>query len=689
MAVPREIQQYLDAQSFDAVEDAWLSRLETHADDVDYFGAVAKALARAGEEDRARVLLEMVDESLSEAENWQARLNLLKTSKTLLFDAKKLHPQILKTLKSLYGHYPSFEELLEKVGLRRAVDDIPKNWKKAERLAGLLAFDVGSIVYLEGQGAGRVTEVNMALESFKVELADQPDIRVGFGGAAKLLKPLEGGHVLRRKLEEPETLEKLRDESPSELLRLVLESYEEPRTGAEVRRDLIGIVDDKKWNSWWSAARKHKQVLSAPGGRRAYSWAATSGHAHDAVWQAFEAADAQGRLDLLRQNAGRDEELKRRMSERLLADGEAVASENPAAAVEIYFGLERFGQPPGDVTWNPVSLVTSTTNKELTAMLAAVKERIQRERLYTLAREKRPDWSELVPQLIWQESERKALDLLVESLDADAFGSFFDQLLSQPRKSPAAFTWLVERAKDEPSWLERNPIRLLKQLLWSLANEQFAPFKSRLLALIESGGTVPRLLGHLSEDQAEQTGEALQKTPALVDYQREPLLNALYLRFPGLREQEAPLYSTPEMIEEKREELRRLAEEEIPANRRAIEAARELGDLRENFEYKSARQRHEYLSARASTLDDELRRVRPIDPSIVDGTEVVIGSRILFEGEDRQRTITILGPWNSEPEKDILSNESQLAQSILGSKVGQEVELDDGTYRVVKIEPYL
>ena len=171
------------------------------------------------------------------------------------------------------------------------------------------------------------------------------------------------------------------------------------------------------------------------------------------------------------------------------------------------------------------------------------------------------------------------------------------------------------------------------------------------------------------EEQAARFAETLAKTAAILDYQRQPLLNALYLRFPSLREEkEAPLYATPDVIEEKRAELRKIVEEELPANRRAIQEAREHGDLRENFEYKSARQRHEYLSARASALDQDLRRVRPIDPSIVDGTEVVIGSRVLFEGKaGKRRKITILGPWDSLPEEDVLSNESELAQSILGA----------------------
>ena len=113
-----------------------------------------------------------------------------------------------------------------------------------------------------------------------------------------------------------------------------------------------------------------------------------------------------------------------------------------------------------------------------------------------------------------------------------------------------------------------------------------------------------------------------------------------------------------------------------------------MGDLRENFEYKSARQRHEYLSSRATQLQQDLDRARPIDAKQVTGNEVVIGSRVRLAGNGGERVITILGPWESEPEKDILSNESEFARQLLGTAVGAEVTAGGETYRVESVEPW-
>jgi transcription elongation GreA/GreB family factor len=135
--------------------------------------------------------------------------------------------------------------------------------------------------------------------------------------------------------------------------------------------------------------------------------------------------------------------------------------------------------------------------------------------------------------------------------------------------------------------------------------------------------------------------------------------------------------------------MKRLAEVEIPANRKAIEEARAMGDLRENFEYKSARQRHEYLAARTGALDRELRRVQLLDANAIDPSEVRIGTRLRLRGPGgEERTLTILGPWESQPEQGIVSYESELAQGLLGKRVGDVVEIEAKPATVAAIERY-
>src|SRR6185503_2268048 len=340
---------------------------------------------------------------------------------------------------------------------------------------------------------------------------------------------------------------------------------------------------------------------------------------------------------------------------------------------------------PGDLA--PEALLAASD--EPVRLLGAT-SRGTREEGYRRLPAARDDWASWFEKALLREDEPKVLDLVADQLSASARAGLdrvVGELLTQPRKSPAGFAWLAERAARDESLLQRSPLRFFQQVLATAGDEVFSTHRKRLLKMADSGGTLPRLLPLLDSAQAAQAEEAVGKAPGLEQYQREALKNAIQLRFPELRQEaEQPLYATPEAIVAKKEELRKLLEEEIPANRKAIEEARALGDLRENFEYKSARQRHEYLAARAAGLHRDLGRARPIDAAKVDPSAIRVGTRILLRGPaDEERTLTLLGPWDSQPEEGVLSHESELATSLLGKEIGDNVAVEGKTFKVAEI----
>ncbi|HKI86538.1 MAG TPA: GreA/GreB family elongation factor [Thermoanaerobaculia bacterium] len=685
------LQDNLASGNFDSIEDACLTELERDPSRVSDFVAAAQGLIDIGEEERANLLLELVDDQLREQGLWEERLELLRLAGNILYSPEQLHDAIVDSLGQRYSDSDLTKALIRMVGLERAPEDIPKTWEKVGRFRDLIVYDVGAIVTMEGKGAGRVVEVNLELQCFKVDFEIHQGLSVGFRGAAKLLRALPPGDILRRKIEDPESLRELRDNDPSRLLELTLTSSDRAMTAGEIREALRGVVDEKQWSSWWNAARKHPQVVTKVGGRQSYSWAASDSHAQAAVWEAFEKGDPKTKLDLLRKNGERDPDLRQRMIESLGAIGARARRGDPALALEIWSGLARTGEAPEDETWSPSALLTASTDPR--ALVAGIGDRSLREQAYEILRSERDDWSDLGHDLFLQEEDARGLDalaLLLRREDEDSFLGLIDELLRQPAKAPAAFTWLAERAARDEELMGRNPLRLVQQILAVLPDGKFSSYKQRLLKLAESGGTIPRLIPLLSVEQAAQVEDLVNRSGALQDFRRTPLINALHLRFPDLRQTtEDLLYARPESIQAHEKEFQELLKKEIPANRKAIEEARALGDLRENFEYKSARQRHEYLAARAATLERDLNRARPLDPAKIDTSEVRIGTRLELASGDQKRALTILGPWESSPEKGILSYESELGQSLLGKKPGDSVELDGTTWSIEGIGTFL
>jgi transcription elongation GreA/GreB family factor len=689
MAIPRNVRKQIEAGQFDAVEDDWLEHMEAAPEDLDYFAGVARPLAAAGEPDRCRLLLDLVDDHFDKNALWEQRLDLLKRVGDLRFEPQLLHTQIMDTLRRLYPDSPSFDGLAEKLGVHRAIEDTPKIWQKVERLRALLEFEQGAVVWMEGKGAGRVLEVNLELENFKIDFEHNPGLRVGFRAARKLLHPLSPGHILRRKLEEPEVLNEIKQRRPGELLGITLESYDRPRTGAEIRRALTGIVGESEWSSWWSAARRDPQVMTVgQGSRQAYTWAQSSESAAVEIRQAFGAAEPREKLDIFRKNAGRSAKLQRDMAATLIEIAETAVEDQPDLAITTWYTLDKAGVDLSTAAWSPSSIIASSATPVI--LLTGLADRSLREKAYRLIKETRPDWQKVLGEAMAKEEDPRLLDALSRQLveeGGDELRSLVDLVLAHPRKHPAAFVWLAENA--DADWLggNQNPLRWLQQILDAPHHKELAPYRARIAQLLGSGGPILHLLSSLDEQQAAKAEAAVERAP-FEEYLRSPLINALHLRFSSLGPPiETPLYALPDSITARRATLKELLEKDIPTNRRAIEEARALGDLSENFEYKSARQRHEYLTARAASLEQDLTRVKPFDSSLTDASEVRAGCRLELEGEgEERRTLTILGPWESRPEDGIISYESDLAQEIQGKVVGDTVEISGESFRVVKID---
>jgi len=138
-------------------------------------------------------------------------------------------------------------------------------------------------------------------------------------------------------------------------------------------------------------------------------------------------------------------------------------------------------------------------------------------------------------------------------------------------------------------------------------------------------------------------------------------------------------------------ELKYIKDVALPENAKEIETARELGDLKENAEYHSAREKQQNLMRREAQLSELLSCAIVIDPSKNPHKKVSFGSTVTLidVDTDEEFTYTIVGTPESNVDKGLISYNSPLAKAILGKEVGDEVEvkLPGGvvTYEIDKI----
>lgn len=137
-------------------------------------------------------------------------------------------------------------------------------------------------------------------------------------------------------------------------------------------------------------------------------------------------------------------------------------------------------------------------------------------------------------------------------------------------------------------------------------------------------------------------------------------------------------------------ELKHLKSEERPAIIRAIAEAREHGDLSENAEYHSAREKQSFIEGRIKELEGVLGRSDVIDPATLSGA-VKFGATVTLvdEDTDEEKTWQIVGEYEADVEKGLLNIKSPIARALIGKEEGDSVEVrtpgGEKTYEILSV----
>jgi|TARA_R110000772_G_scaffold177612_1_gene289116 transcription elongation factor GreA len=138
-------------------------------------------------------------------------------------------------------------------------------------------------------------------------------------------------------------------------------------------------------------------------------------------------------------------------------------------------------------------------------------------------------------------------------------------------------------------------------------------------------------------------------------------------------------------------ELKFLKGTERPAIIQAIAEAREHGDLSENAEYHAARERQSFVEGRIAELEDQSSRAEVIDPAKLSGDSVKFGATVVIADceTDEESTYQIVGEFEADLTKRMISVTSPMARAMIGKAVGDvfEVNSPGGTrdYEVVSV----
>jgi transcription elongation GreA/GreB family factor len=675
----------IQQKKFEDLESLWMTQLDKDPSDVDSFLHIAKALRKAEQRTQSDTLVGLLADSLKERQLWSQRLQVLKEIGRLSKHPATLRPQIEEALRKSAGTHKSFDRAFK---FAHFSDPQSNPVERAEKIETWLTYDEGECFFMTGRGAGCVTELNPELGVCRLDFEKDKRVSVPLGAAAKYLIPLPQGHILREKFSDNAKLSELAKKSPSEFFAKLLQSFGRPMVMAEVRDSVIGIVPEEKWNSWWTAARKNPQIVtSGTGAKATYSFAGSASDAESVIRRDFDRADVKTKLELAKKHSGRSKELADAFASALATEAARLARTDAGTAWQILTTLDSL---PGTYS-SPIDAASLLSGPMASRTIASINDKALREKALAVVREAHPDWPKVYGEVFFLDQEPRMLTTVMSALEEGGHTEIRDRLLDEtvryPRRHPHAFYWYAKRLGDEENLSPRATYTLLFQLLDALTHDEFSGVRARLKEFFDKGGLAVRIvMNQNNEEQARRLVDTLDRYGAVEEYRREIVKAAALMKHPHLREPQAePVYATAESLEKKRAELHQLRNVDIPANSKALQAAREMGDLRENFEYKAARARAEYLSARVGELASEISRVRVLDAAQIDTSVVRIGTKVALSNGDERRDVTILGPWESDPEHGVYSNQSEVAGKLMGHGAGEIVTFMGNDYVIESI----
>jgi transcription elongation GreA/GreB family factor len=566
-------------------------------------------------------------------------------------------------------------------------------------------------------GFGRIKTVDTVFARFMIDFEQKAGHTMDLAFAAESLKPIPRDHILVRKALEVDHLREMAATQHLELVKLVLNSYGGKATADQIQHALVPDVIRDDWKKWWDAARRelkkdgHFQVPLKKTDPIVYQAKEIS--LQERLMEGFRAAKG------LKARIAVAGELLRNASD--LTDKAAAATEiigtlngeipsyqrtQPAVALEAIFARddirEMSGMAPSEGELAAQAIWAQDAKLgPLLEQLAASKHRRALESFKAANAE---SWHSALQATLNSVSAKlchELAGLLIQEGKIEQLKETVARLVSQHTASSELLLWLAKDRDD--SFADILGPEVFRAMLTAMERDQFNERRSNRLRdfILDDQELLVELIGSADFEVIKDLTRALQLSPSFDDMDKRSLLARIVKRYPAIQslisgdqtKQEAPLLVSWESLERRKNEYRELVEKKIPANSKEIAVARSYGDLSENHEYKAAKEMQKLLMRRKADLETQLVRARGTDFATPRTDVASIGTVVRATDLDtnQQQHFNILGAWDSDPEKDIVSYLSPVAQSLLGHKVGDEVEFEihgvSHHHRIESIEP--
>src|ERR687887_1895997 len=576
----------------------------------------------------------------------------------------------------------------------------------------------GTFCLHKSWGFGRVGEWNLLLNQIVIDFAGKKSHPMQAQYAAENLTPLAPEHFLARKATDLASIKNLARENPPALVRNILESLDGKATAQQIGEWLVGdVFTETEWKRWWESTKKALKAsgaFSVPAKKTDPIQIRGEGVSHaDELLAAFnKARQPKEQIAALEQIIKSHQQFNEHQLQPIIATIENMTVRNqrmhPEFAFELIIARDELLARNPSLHSTHVGLTLSKLileeERRLISILPKLPAAKEKKILQALPSALGPSWTDRALYLMQESHGRMVAQIPRVLNEAGRHAELRTMLERSIREHSATSEMLIWLCSEKEHWDELVNPDLLWAILAALEREQHnSPGRASKLqrALVDDRELLGEMFKKVDVGLARDAMRRLQVTPLFDELTKRSLLARMVKVYPELesmiagaepQEKTAPLIVSWSSLEKRRAEHEELVKVKIPENSKEIALARSYGDLSENFEFKAAKQMQSVLMRRKAELEQMLHNARGTSFENPDTSRVSIGTIVtLRSGEtNNEETYTILGAWDGNPDRHIISYQTAIAQALLGHEIGETVSLnteqDVAQFTIVSIQ---
>ena len=709
----KAILRYINNSNYNAIKEVWSKLIQYIPQEIDFFQLLRRKISKQMGDIRTTTLMQELynwykDNAPSKKEYWDVAITILKQN--LEVEPKDIwaRKEIADCFRGKYKEHSHLEEYIRTSNLTQSYRNVFEAINDFEKH---IAFDKGSYVFHRNWGVGRIRKLEG--DALTINFGRVVGIKeMKLSMAVTALKPLAKDHiwVLKATMQKEDLIKSVKADK-AETLKIIIRSFDNNCDFKRIKAELVpSILTPGEWTSWNSAAKKILETDSSfgvnPNDISMYTVRDGNISPEEKISNEFKAQKQFfARADLL--------------VKFFESDDTDNSSELFAEMYSYFTGYLKNISKVNEQVLASYLLVRSISaiDKQFAfpvkETFAEIYNRIEDPKeIYLLLKDSKsthfkddfircikllPNWNEEYVKLFPIVLKEELLNDLIKEGHVEDVQKLVRTSFEAFKDFRETVLFFFKECQDK-DWFNEAGVSCEKQLI-------------TLINIIEL--TFREINNHVNSTENKKINknatDLLFKTDAIFNYMfanGEDAVKKMYTliddisdidpsykalarnkileKYPDFKfrvseekkQQSVGLIVTAKKLAEKKAEVDEIQNVLIPKNAAEVADAKAKGDLKENQEYKSAKEEQHFLNLKLTNLQNELNRAVVFDPTT--STTAIISFGTVVSLKDNQtgneETYTILGPWESDPDNNVISYMAPFGDAILNKKVGDVLQ---------------